>query len=1389
VKSDFILKHLLSLFILGVAVFYPGLLKSQELCFPTSSEDLEITIECGEEIPPFAECSGSSPCCGDVSTESFESETGNISESCVLSTAFGPGPDWAFWLPDIDGNNVSWRFEENGFFEAYGDGTARIWGIIYKVSNPELRMEANLWLENGRTWEEWSALGRSYKDDLNLAGSEYINWSYYELVEGFSWLQGIGELSNTQLMLTHKPGNYYFGFQAGVAANCRNANEGLSGWFDYSGYYQGEWVTGHGDVNVDRTCSNIPDGCGSTTFSRICRVTNECQLSSFYTQDIHVLDTTPPAIISFESEVTEDCGNPVVLPPIAEDSCSEVIITYTDEVVVPGCGGEIIRTFLVSDACGNSVELIQVVSVTGNEPVFTSFPDDLATECSLIPPADNPQITFTPGCDNTVISVEETIIPGECSGSYTLLRIYTLTDDCGNAVSQTWTIEVSDTTPPQLFNVPADMTIICGEPVDDALPFAIDNCTQFPSIGLSASTEPLDCGYLFIRTWFVTDDCGNMTSASQTITVLDNTPPQFDQFPVDITVSCGNVPEAESTAPSASDACSSFTLEMTEVSLPGECPVVEIIQRTWTATDGCGNSVSETWTITVTDEQGPALFGVPEDQVLNCGEDVADAIVFATDDCTAEPVIGLSAVTNPLTCGEEFVRTWTAIDGCGNATTAVQVILFTDTEAPVFTLIPENLEIQCGEEIPLSEVAAGDNCSEVAVSMEEITGTGCAGGIERIYTATDGCGNSATVSQIITVIDNEPPFVTNFPGVITVSCDEVPDAQDVEIQFFDECSDFEVSTEEAIEEGFCPGQYQIIRTYTATDDCGNSTTAVLTIQVVDNDGPVFEGDFSDVQAECGVEVALPEFTVTDACSDISEINFSSELTETDCEITEVRVWTAVDGCGNISLITQTVTWLDTTDPVFQSLPENITIACGDPMPELVIPIAIDACAGVVETLFAEEFDTTECGGEIITRVFRAFDPCGNEVIYAQDITVVDNEAPVVSGPAVADVLCGAEDQIQITAFDACSNDITISWTDEETAEQYGCAGTFNRIYTVTDGCGNSTTFEQLTGVFDNDSPQILSFPEDGVFSCNEVPAELTDDMLFTDNCGDPLISVEVLESPGFCSNNYMLERIYTITDACGNQSQQTWVLEVIDDTPPVLIGVPDDISIGCNDPVPPAIVTALDNCSGTTDVGLTVNTVEDECGFIVTRTWFTQDECGNVSEATQIITGGDQSAPELSAYPEDVTIPCGDPLPPVPSISAFDSCIGELDVDFQEEVVGGIDCDEVYLRTWCATNCAGLTTCWTQTISFESSDNTFFSIASNTEQEVILEFSTPATGYTEMAVYNNAGQLIATPFSREATAGATQRVVVPTHQWTSGIYRFRLVQGDFVMNQALAKTK
>ena len=51
-----------------------------------------------------------------------------------------------------------------------------------------------------------------------------------------------------------------------------------------------------------------------------------------------------------------------------------------------------------------------------------------------------------------------------------------------------------------------------------------------------------------------------------------------------------------------------------------------------------------------------------------------------------------------------------------------------------------------------------------------------------------------------------------------------------------DCDSLTVELEEIIEEG-CGASYVMTRTWTATDDCGNATSATQTITIVDTTGP------------------------------------------------------------------------------------------------------------------------------------------------------------------------------------------------------------------------------------------------------------------------------------------------------------------------------------------------------------------------------------------------------------------------------------------------------------------------------------------------------------------------------------------------------------------------
>jgi hypothetical protein len=46
--------------------------------------------------------------------------------------------------------------------------------------------------------------------------------------------------------------------------------------------------------------------------------------------------------------------------------------------------------------------------------------------------------------------------------------------------------------------------------------------------------------------------------------------------------------------------------------------------------------------------------------------------------------------------------------------------------------------------------------------------------VTRTFVATDACGNTATASQAITVIDNTPPVLAGVGGPSTINCPATP---------------------------------------------------------------------------------------------------------------------------------------------------------------------------------------------------------------------------------------------------------------------------------------------------------------------------------------------------------------------------------------------------------------------------------------------------------------------------------------------------------------------------------------------------------------------------------------------------------------------------------------
>ncbi|MEZ5030627.1 MAG: hypothetical protein R2787_04440 [Saprospiraceae bacterium] len=151
---------------------------------------------------------------------------------------------------------------------------------------------------------------------------------------------------------------------------------------------------------------------------------------------------------------------------------------------------------------------------------------------------------------------------------------------------------------------------------------------------------------------------------------------------------------------------------------------------------------------------------MPADETVECDEVPDPANVKAVDACDPDVDVVYNEERIDGSCPQSYtlIRTWIAVDDCGNETSGLQEITVEDTEAPVLGTIPANLTLECSDPIPAPPVvSATDNCDndvQVTLSPQIIPGN-CEDSYTmiRTWTATDDCGNTATGSQTISVFD------------------------------------------------------------------------------------------------------------------------------------------------------------------------------------------------------------------------------------------------------------------------------------------------------------------------------------------------------------------------------------------------------------------------------------------------------------------------------------------------------------------------------------------------------------------------------------------------------------------------------------------------------------
>src|SRR5206468_895687 len=267
---------------------------------------------------------------------------------------------------------------------------------------------------------------------------------------------------------------------------------------------------------------------------------------------------------------------------------------------------------------------------------------------------------------------------------------------------------------------------------------------------------------------------------------------------------------------------------------------------------------------------------------------------------------------------------------------------------------------------------AQDGCGSVTVTYGDSVSNNCAGTkvIARTWTATDTCGNSASCVQTITVRDTTPPIIT-CPANLVLECPANTSTNVTGVATAqDGCGQVTVRYSDSVVTG-CGASKVISRTWTATDQCGNTTNAVQTITVRDTTKPTITCP-ADVTLECPANITTNNTGAAqgqDACGSVS-IVYSDSVNNT-CGGAKVisRTWTATDACGNSVSCVQTITVRDTVKPTITCPPDKLLECPADTRTNATgMATAQDACSAV--TISYSDVTNNNCAGtKIIARTW------------------------------------------------------------------------------------------------------------------------------------------------------------------------------------------------------------------------------------------------------------------------------------------------------------------------------------------------------------------------------------------------------------------------------------
>ncbi|WP_126926061.1 putative Ig domain-containing protein, partial [Staphylococcus epidermidis] len=654
-------------------------------------------------------------------------------------------------------------------------------------------------------------------------------------------------------------------------------------------------------------------------------------------------------------------------------------------------------------------------------------------------------------------------------GSYDIK--VTTTDESGNATETTFTINVEDTTKPTVEDI-ADQTQEVNTEITPITIESEDNSGQavtnkveglpdgvtFDEATNTISGTPSEVGSYTV-TVTTTDESGNSETTTFTIDVKDTTKPTVEDIAdqtqeVNTEITPITIESEDNSGRAVTNKVDGLpdgvTFDETTNTISGTPSEVGRYDITVTTTDESGNATETTFAIDVEDTTKPTVESVA-DQTQEVNTEIEPIKIEAKDNsgqAVTNKVEGLpegvtfDEATNTIsgTPSEvgSYTVTITATDENGNSETTTFTIDVEDTTKPtVEDIVDQKQEVNT--EIDPIKIEATDNSGQAVMNKVEglpngvtfdettntISGTPSEVGSYTVtVTATDENGNSETTTFTIDVEDTTKPTVediadqtqevnTEITPITIESEDNSGRAVTNKVEGLPDGVTFDETTNTISGTPSEVGSYTV--TVTTTDESGNATETMFTINVEDTTKPTVES-VADQKQEVNTEIEPIKIeardnsgqAVTNKVEGLPDgVTFdetTNTISGTPSEVGSYTVTvTTTDESGNATETTFTINVEDTTKPTVEDIADQtqevnteitpITIESEDNSGQAVTNKVDGLPDGVT---FDEATNTisgtpTEVGKYLIT--ITTIDKDGNTATTTLTINVIDTTAP------------------------------------------------------------------------------------------------------------------------------------------------------------------------------------------------------------------------------------------------------------------------------------------------------------------------------------------------------------------------------------------------------------